>query len=126
MPIELAAGLVFAVIAKAFRRSSLVSRKIWPSDPETRICGTSSKRLSSTSTRTPSTLPVLTINDASPEALETLISEQSERVSVLDSEGGGLKTLLGTRYGREGTSNLDLVLKAYSGSEPHGSSVRRR
>jgi hypothetical protein len=69
------------------------------------------------------TLPVLTINDATPEALETVMSEQAERVSVLDSEGSGLETLLGARYGREGTSNLDLVLKAYSGSEPHD--VRR-
>jgi replicative DNA helicase len=69
------------------------------------------------------TLPVLMINDATPEALETVMSEQGERVSVLDSEGGGLETLPGARYGREGTSNLDLVLKAYSGSEPHD--VRR-
>jgi replicative DNA helicase len=69
------------------------------------------------------TLPVLMINDATPEALETVMSEQGERVSVLDSEGGGLETLPDARYGREGTSNLDLVLKAYSGSEPHD--VRR-
>ena len=38
------------------------------------------------------------------------MSEQGERVSVLDSEGAGLETLLGARYGREGTSNLDVVL----------------
>lgn len=59
--------------------------------------------------------PLLVVNDVTPEALGIIMQEQGERIALLDSEGGSLITAVGARFGKDGQSNLDLVLKSWSG-----------
>jgi hypothetical protein len=56
----------------------------------------------------------LTCDDTTPEELARLMEGQGGPMAVLTAEGGLLGTLAG-RYSKDGTANLDLVLKAYNG-----------
>ena len=58
-------------------------------------------------------LPLLLVNDATPEALGMRLAEQDERLAVFDAEGGGMITMMGGQYGSR--PNLDLLLKAHDG-----------
>lgn len=58
-------------------------------------------------------VPVLIVNDATPEALAKTMCEQGERLAMFDAEGGGLTTMVGGRYTT--APNLDLMLKAHAG-----------
>ena len=59
------------------------------------------------------TLPRLVVDDVTPEAMAKIMAEQDGRIGVLSTEAGLFATLAG-RYSN-GTPNLDLVLKAWSG-----------
>jgi replicative DNA helicase len=59
------------------------------------------------------TLPRLVVDDVTPEAMARIMAEQDGRIGVLSTEAGLFATLAG-RYSN-GTPNLDLVLKAWSG-----------
>ena len=56
----------------------------------------------------------LTCDDTTPEELARLMEGQGGPMAVLTAEGGLLGTLAG-RYSKDGSANLDLVLKAYNG-----------
>jgi hypothetical protein len=56
----------------------------------------------------------LTCDDTTPEELARLMESQDGPMAVLTAEGGLLGTLAG-RYSKDGSANLDLVLKAYNG-----------
>lgn len=58
------------------------------------------------------TVPRLTADDATPEALTQLLSEQGGRIAILSTEGG-LFDLMTGRYSDK--ANLDVYLKAWSG-----------
>jgi hypothetical protein len=58
-------------------------------------------------------LPVLVLDDPTPEALTHEMARQGERMAMFDAEGGGLITAAGARYGD--TPNLDLLLKSHAG-----------
>ncbi len=60
----------------------------------------------------PST-PRLLADDATSEAVASLLSEQSGRIAIMSTEGGLFETLAG-RYA-EGVLNIDVYLKGYSG-----------
>jgi putative DNA primase/helicase len=57
--------------------------------------------------------PRLLVDDATPEALASLLETQDERIGMLEAEGGFFDTLAG-RYS-SGVPNLDLILKAWGG-----------
>lgn len=59
-------------------------------------------------------VPRLLADDVTPQKLAMLLGECGERMAVFAPEGGIFKTLAG-RYSQDGSSDLDLVLKAYSG-----------
>jgi hypothetical protein len=61
------------------------------------------------------TLPVLFINDATPESLTTLIHEQQGRLGIFSDEGGILETLAGLY--NNGIANVDIILKGIDGGE---------
>jgi hypothetical protein len=65
----------------------------------------------------PST-PQLFCEDCTPEALAWLMKENGERMAVFSDEGGPFDVLTGIRYSGNsgGAPNLDLILKAHSGS----------
>ncbi len=58
-------------------------------------------------------VPVLVTNDATPEALAVTMQDNGERITVCDTEGVGLLTMAGARYGTQ--SYIDLLLKAHVG-----------
>ncbi|MDL2259699.1 DUF3987 domain-containing protein [Deltaproteobacteria bacterium OttesenSCG-928-K17] len=60
----------------------------------------------------PSALRLL-VDDATPEALVSLMSQQGGRLAMLEAEGGFFDILSGRYSG--GTPNLDAVLKSWSG-----------
>lgn len=60
-------------------------------------------------------LPVLFINDATPEALATLVHEQGGRMAIFSDEGGIIETL-GGLY-NSGSANIDIFLKGIDGGE---------
>jgi len=60
--------------------------------------------------------PRIFAQDVTPEHLGTMLSQQGERLGIFSDEAGIFGTLLGQRYSRDGGSNLDLVLQAYSAS----------
>jgi hypothetical protein len=60
------------------------------------------------------TQPRLLADDATPEALASLMAEQGGRIAVLSDEGGVFDLMAG-RY-NSGKANLDLYLKAWSGT----------
>jgi len=59
-------------------------------------------------------LPTLIADDITPEKLGDLMCENNERMAVLSSEGGIFDIMAG-RYDPNGSGNLDLYLKGYSG-----------
>jgi hypothetical protein len=61
----------------------------------------------------PAVYPRLLADDATPEALLSVMAEQGGRIAVIGAEGGLIDTLAG-RYS-DGLPNLDGVLKAYGG-----------
>ncbi|OEV10520.1 DNA primase [Streptomyces nanshensis] len=56
--------------------------------------------------------PRLTVDDATPEAISSLLAEQSGRLSVLSAEGGIFDIIAG-RY--SGTPNMEVFLKGHAG-----------
>lgn len=58
--------------------------------------------------------PKLWVDDITPEHLGTVMADNDERIAILSDEGG-IFDLIGGRY-NNGVSNLDLCLKAHSGS----------
>ena len=58
-------------------------------------------------------IPRLMADDATPEAVATLLSEQGGRMAIMSTEGG-LFVTMGGRYS-EGVPNLDIFTKAYTG-----------
>ena len=60
----------------------------------------------------PLTAPRLTADDATPEALTQLLTEQNGRIAILSTEGG-LFDLMTGRYSDK--ANLDVYLKSWSG-----------
>lgn len=66
-------------------------------------------------------LPHLFTNDATPEALTTLVNEQKGRLAIFSDEGGILETLAGLYT--NGTANIDILLKGIDGGEVR---VRRK
>ena len=58
-------------------------------------------------------LPRLIADDATSEAVTSLLAEQGGRIAVMSTEGGLFETMAG-RYS-EGMANFDIYLKAYSG-----------
>ena len=57
--------------------------------------------------------PRLIADDATPEAVASLLAEQHGRISIISTEGGLFEMLAG-RYS-DGTPNLDVYLKGHSG-----------
>lgn len=55
----------------------------------------------------------LYVTDITPEALAQAMSEHSDKMAILDAEGGVLKTVAGMYNG--GATNIDLLLKAFDG-----------
>jgi len=66
-------------------------------------------------------LPLLFTNDATPESLTTLVSEQGGRLALFSDEGGILETLSGLYS--NGAANIDILLKGIDGGEVR---VRRK
>jgi hypothetical protein len=60
-------------------------------------------------------LPVLFTNDATPESLTSLVSEQGGRFAIFSDEGGILETLAGLYS--HGDANVDILLKGIDGGE---------
>lgn len=58
-------------------------------------------------------VPRLVADDATPEAIASLLAEQGGRLAIISSEGGLFDTIAG-RYS-SGVSNLDVVLKGHDG-----------
>lgn len=56
----------------------------------------------------------LTADDATPEAIFTLLSQHGERLGILSTEADILDMAAGT-YGRDGKVNVSIYLKAWSG-----------
>ncbi len=63
------------------------------------------------------TMPQLLTEDATPEALASLMQDQGGRIAILSDEGGFFGVLAG-RYS-SGAPNLELFLKAWSGAMPY-------
>lgn len=61
--------------------------------------------------------PRITTADATPEAIERLLSEQNGRLAVFSSESGGIISIMSGRYRSGGSGNIDVFLKAYSGDD---------
>ena len=59
-------------------------------------------------------LPTIIADDVTPEKTGELMAENNGKLAILSSEGGVFDILAG-RYDSNGTANLDLYLKAYSG-----------
>lgn len=59
-------------------------------------------------------LPQILIDNATPEALTSRMCANQGRIAFISAEGGGLFEIP-TRYSKDGTPNLDLLLKAHSG-----------
>ena len=59
-------------------------------------------------------LPTLVADDITPEKLGDLMCENGEKMAILSPEGGIFDILAG-RYDPNGSGNLDLYLKGYSG-----------
>lgn len=58
---------------------------------------------------------VLTCNDATPETIGVLLSQQRERLAILSDEGGIFGEIAG-RYSKSGTDpNMDIFLQGYDG-----------
>lgn len=57
--------------------------------------------------------PRLFADDVTPESLAVLMSQQNERIGIMEAEGGVFETLAG-RYSN-GVPNIDLFLKAWNG-----------
>ena len=55
----------------------------------------------------------LYVTDITPEGLAQAMSEHSDKMAILDAEGGVLKTVAGMYNG--GATNIDLLLKAFDG-----------
>lgn len=66
-------------------------------------------------------LPLLFVNDATPESLTDLVHEQGGRLAIFSDEGGILETLAGLYT--NGVSNIDILLKGIDGGEVR---VRRK
>lgn len=60
------------------------------------------------------TLPRLYVDDCTPEHMATLTGENRERLSILSSEGG-IFQIIGGRYSKSNTPNLQLLLQAHEG-----------
>lgn len=58
--------------------------------------------------------PRLVADDATPEALTSLLAEQGGRIAVLSAEGD-LFDIMSGRYGKEGQVNLGVFLKGHAG-----------
>jgi uncharacterized protein DUF3987 len=69
----------------------------------------------------PPVLPVLFVNDATPESLAIMVHEQGGRLGLFSDEGGLLETLAGLYS--QGTANIDILLKGIDGGEMR---VRRK
>lgn len=69
----------------------------------------------------PMALPLLFVNDATPESLAITAYEQGGRLAVFSDEGGILETLAGLYS--NGISNIDILLKGIDGGEVR---VRRK
>ena len=61
----------------------------------------------------PENLPRLFVNDITPESLANIVAEQKNRMSVFSDEGGIVDTMAGLYNG--GNSNIDILLKGWSG-----------
>ncbi|MGD0660208.1 MAG: YfjI family protein, partial [Syntrophorhabdales bacterium] len=60
------------------------------------------------------TKPEFLVDDVTAEKLGVLMAENNERMAVLTCEGGLLE-IMGGRYSKDGSGNLDLFLKAHAG-----------
>lgn len=69
----------------------------------------------------PKPLPLLFVNDATPEALVTNVHEQGGNFAVISDEGGIIEALAGLYSG--GNSNVDIILKGIDGGHVR---VRRK
>lgn len=69
----------------------------------------------------PPVLPVLFVNDATPESLAMMVHEQGGRLGLFSDEGGLLETLAGLYS--QGAANIDILLKGIDGGEMR---VRRK
>ena len=58
--------------------------------------------------------PRLFTNDATPEAIGSLLSEQGGVLSILSAEGGGIFEIIAGRYG-DGRPNLEVFLAGHAG-----------
>ncbi len=67
--------------------------------------------------------PQITADDATPESLSVLLSEQGGRIAVMSPEGGIFDTIAG-RYSN-GVANIDLLLKGHPGDPLKVDRVRR-
>lgn len=63
----------------------------------------------------PSVLPVLFVNDVTPESLAIIVHEQGGRLGLFSDEGGLLETLAGLYS--QGAANIDILLKGIDGGE---------
>lgn len=55
------------------------------------------------------------ISDATPEALDGILTQQNGHFSLASAEQGLINTALGVSYGKDKKSNNDLMLKGFSG-----------
>lgn len=55
------------------------------------------------------------VSDATPEALDGMLSQQNGHFSLASAEQGLINTVLGVSYGKDKKSNNDLILKGFSG-----------
>jgi hypothetical protein len=60
--------------------------------------------------------PQYTVDDCTPERLQTLLAAQGERLAVFSAEGDVFELMAG-RYSSNGAPNLGVYLKAHSGDE---------
>ncbi len=60
-------------------------------------------------------VPVLFVNDVTPESLTTLMQEQNGRLAIFSDEGGILETLAGLY--NNGLANIDILLKGIDGGD---------
>lgn len=63
----------------------------------------------------PPVLPILFVNDVTPESLANNTAEQGGRLAIFSDEGGILETLAGLY--NHGSSNVDILLKGIDGGE---------
>ncbi len=72
----------------------------------------------------PLAAPELVTNNATPEAIRDLLSRNGEKVALVSAETDAGQ-LMGSRYSKTGTANLDLFLSALTGDPCHSHRIGR-